>query len=166
MNSGIGRSGKVLRRCLKLPANSSAVTDQVIAAARAADGKALIVAICNERLRFLRSLRTWSVFGRGWGRRVAEVKAFALRLADGAVEQPPTPQGVAHGKGHVPHASAAQQGSAAAIAVAGAAAAQQAHQAGASVAAVAIIGIVAVAAAFGVWRFWHWRQRRLQDRRA
>ncbi len=166
VNSGIGRSGKVLRRCLKLPANSSAVTDQMIAAARATDAKALIVAICSERLRFLRSLRTWRVFGRGWGRRVAEVKAFALRLADGAVEQSPASQGVAHGKGHVPQASAAQRGSVGAVVVAGSAAAQRAHQSGASMHAVVLIALVAVAAALGVWRFWHWRQRRLQDRPA
>ena len=52
VNSGIGRSGKVLRRCLKLPDNNSVVTDAVIAAARAADAKALIVAICDERFAF------------------------------------------------------------------------------------------------------------------
>jgi lysozyme family protein len=81
VNSGIGRSGKVLRRILGLPDDSSAVTDAVIAAARAADPKALIVAICDERLRFLRSLKTWPVFGGGWGRRVAEVKSTALKMA-------------------------------------------------------------------------------------
>ena len=49
-----------------------------MAAARAADPKTLIVDICDERLRFLQSLKTWPVFGRGWGRRVAEVKLKAL----------------------------------------------------------------------------------------
>jgi len=81
VNSGIGRSGKVLRRVLKLTDNSSAVTDAVIAAARAGDAKAVIAAICDERLRFLRSLKTWDVFGKGWGRRVAEVRAAALAMA-------------------------------------------------------------------------------------
>src|SRR3990172_12124180 len=52
VNSGIGRSGKVLRRVLKLPDNSSVVNDAVIAAARAADAKTLVAAICAERLRF------------------------------------------------------------------------------------------------------------------
>lgn len=81
VNSGIGRSGRVLRRCLKLSDTSAAVTGEVIAAARAADAKALVMAICEERLRFLQRLSTWSVFGRGWGRRVAEVKTFSLQLA-------------------------------------------------------------------------------------
>ena len=71
VNSGISRSGKVLRRVLKLPDNTSVVNDLVIAAARAADPKTLVIAICDERLRFLQSLKTWSVFGKGWGRRVA-----------------------------------------------------------------------------------------------
>lgn len=80
VNSGIGRSGKVLRRVLGLADNTSALTDGVIAAAQAADAGKLVAAICDERLRFLQSLKTWSVFGKGWGRRVAEVKAFSLQL--------------------------------------------------------------------------------------
>jgi len=71
----------VLRRVLKLPDNSSAVTDEVIAAARAADSKTLITAICDERLCFLQLLKTWPVFGIGWAHRVAEVKLKALKMA-------------------------------------------------------------------------------------
>jgi lysozyme family protein len=89
VNSGTGRSGKVLRRALKLPDNASAVTDQVIAAARAVDAKALVAAICDERLRFLQSLKTWPVFGAGWGRRVAEVRSAALAMASPVATAPP-----------------------------------------------------------------------------
>jgi lysozyme family protein len=81
VNSGIGRSGKVLRRTLRLPDNTSVVTDEVVAAARAIDPRTLITAICDERLHFLQSLKTWPVFGRGWSRRVAEVKSKALKMA-------------------------------------------------------------------------------------
>lgn len=81
VNSGVGRSGRVLRRALKLPDNSSAVTNAVIQAASAADAKRLIVAICDERLHFLQSLKTWPIFGAGWGRRVREVKSKALAMA-------------------------------------------------------------------------------------
>ncbi len=81
VNSGTGRSGKVLRRALNLPDQSSTVGDAVVAAARAADAKALVVAICDERLRFLQSLKTWPVFGAGWSRRVAEVRSAALAAA-------------------------------------------------------------------------------------
>lgn len=87
VNSGIGRSGKVLRRVLKLPDDSSVVSDAVIAAAQSVDGRSVIAAICNERLRFLQSLRTWPVFGAGWGRRVAEVKSAALAMTSTPLPQ-------------------------------------------------------------------------------
>jgi lysozyme family protein len=86
VNSGIGRSGRILRRMLKLSDRQSTISDEVIAAAHAADPAVLIAGICDERLRFLRSLRTWPVFGKGWSRRVAEVKAGALALAAKAAE--------------------------------------------------------------------------------
>lgn len=94
VNSGIGRSGKVLRRMLSLPDTTHKVSDDVIAAAKRADAKALVAAICDERLRFLKALKTWPVFGKGWGRRVAEVKAAALAMAAQATappERPPPP---------------------------------------------------------------------------
>lgn len=93
VNSGIGRSGKVLRRCLKQPDDTGTVSDAVIAAGRAADAPTLIAAICDERLRFLQSLKTWDVFGKGWGRRVSEVKAAALAMA----AAPPAPAVVESG---------------------------------------------------------------------
>jgi lysozyme family protein len=90
VNSGIGRSGKVLRRVVGLPDNTSVVTDEVLAAVLKRDAKALIVAINDERLRFLKGLKTWPVFGAGWSRRVAEVKAFSLCLTEHpAVAQTP-----------------------------------------------------------------------------
>ena len=65
VNSGIGRSGKVLRRVVGLPDNTSVVTDEVLNAVAKRDAKAVIVAINDERLRFLKSLKTWPVFGAG-----------------------------------------------------------------------------------------------------
>lgn len=44
-----------------------------------------------KRLSFLRSLRTWSVFGKGWGSRVADVEAFGVRMALGATGKPIAP---------------------------------------------------------------------------
>jgi lysozyme family protein len=79
VNSGIARSGKVLRRMLALPEKSG--PDAAITAALASDPKRLIVSICDERLRFLQSLKTWPVFGTGWGRRVGEVRSAALAMA-------------------------------------------------------------------------------------
>ncbi len=81
VNSGVGRAGKVLRRQLGLPDRSGTVTDDVVAAAGKADPAQLVTAICAERLAFLKALKTWPVFGRGWRRRVAGVQAAALAMA-------------------------------------------------------------------------------------
>jgi lysozyme family protein len=173
VNSGIGRSGKVLRRALKLPDNTSTVNDAVIAAARAANPKVLIGAICDERLRFLQSLKTWGVFGAGWGRRVVEVKALANDFADHAADNvgvaapvvPPqsTPLAATPGKGVVPVASGASRGSAGAIAAAGAACVSQAHASGAHPVAILAIIVVTLALALGGWMFWQRRQQRQQE---
>lgn len=92
VNSGVGRSGKVLRRVLDLPDNTHVVTAAVVAAANRANASALVKKICDERLAFLKRLGTWPVFGAGWGRRVAEVRACSLRLAAApSLEQPQPP---------------------------------------------------------------------------
>lgn len=107
VNSGIGRSGKVLRRVVGLPDDTSVVTDAVLDAVAKRDAKAIVIAINDERLRFLQGLKTWPVFGAGWGRRVAEVRAFSLHLAEHPIAvQVPTPRPVptesAPAKGVVP----------------------------------------------------------------
>ena len=83
VNSGIGRSGRVLRRVLGVSDETGAVTDEVVAAAKRCTAAIVIDAICDERLAFLQGLRTWSTFGNGWGRRVREVRAAALSLSAG-----------------------------------------------------------------------------------
>lgn len=162
VNSGCGRSGKVLRRCLTLADNTSVVSNAVVAAAAERDAKALAAAICDERLRFLQSLKTWDVFGKGWGRRVAEVKAYSLALAAGLPVKSQAASAPASGKGVVPVSKAAQQGSAGAVAAAGAAAAQQAHATGAGAWMVVAIAVAGLALAVGGWLFWQWRQQRQQ----
>lgn len=59
--------------------------------ARARDPKVLVAAICDERLAFLQRLRTWPVFGRGWGQRVAEVRSISLAMAGAAQRVTPSP---------------------------------------------------------------------------
>jgi lysozyme family protein len=46
---------------------------------------------CAMRLSFLHALKTWSVFGKGWGRRVADVEATGVRMALGAAGKPVAP---------------------------------------------------------------------------
>lgn len=170
VNSGIARSGKVLRRVLGLPGNTSAVTEDVLRAVARRDPRTVIAAVNDERLTFLKGLRTWPVFGAGWGRRVAEVRAAALHMADVAArttaapapQTTPATRAEGQGKGQVPISAGAQKGTAGAIAAAGAAAAQQAHHGGVRPAIVAAIVIVTIILALGGWLAWHWHQRRRQ----
>ncbi|MEA2980272.1 MAG: hypothetical protein QOF09_2095 [Alphaproteobacteria bacterium] len=165
VNSGFGRSGRVLRRVCGLPDNDWRVTDEVIAAVNKHDPKALVLAVNDERLAFLKRLKTWPVFGAGWGRRVAEVRAASLHMADAkaaaAAAPPLTPD--TRAKGEVPVSIGAQKGTAGAIATAGAAAAQQAHHHGVRPAIVAGIIIVTVMLVLGGWFAWRWHQQRRQS---
>lgn len=105
INSGVGRSGKVLRRLVGLPDNTSAVTDEVIAAVKKRDPKALINAIDNERLAFLKTLKIWPTYANGWSRRVTECRTLALALLQAFPLTPvstPLSNRPSTGKGKVP----------------------------------------------------------------
>lgn len=103
VNSGNGRSGKVLRRVLGLPDDDWHVTAAVLVAVAKRDPKLIVAAICDERIRFLHGLKTWPVFGKGWGRRVQESRATGIRMATATAPATthPLPLSVP-GKGAVP----------------------------------------------------------------
>jgi len=111
VNSGIGRSGKVLRRVVGLPDATHVVTDEVLRAVAKRDPKAIVVAINDERLAFLKRLKTWPVFGKGWGARVAAVKSVSLRMAAQQALAPSIVPDAAPvpGKGVVPTPAAAKK---------------------------------------------------------
>lgn len=79
VNSGIGRASKQLQACLGVTADG-AIGPKTVAAAQAADPVALINCICDNRLAFLQKLPTWGTFGKGWGRRVADVSKTAQQM--------------------------------------------------------------------------------------
>jgi lysozyme family protein len=111
VNSGMGRSGKVLRRVVGLSDKTSVVTDEVLAAVAKRDPRALVAAINDERLAFLKHLSTWPVFGTGWSRRVAEVRSRSLQLAAQVRPAPSIVPDVAPapGKGAVPPPAATKK---------------------------------------------------------
>ena len=90
INSGISRAAKVLQRISGAPVDGK-IGLATVAAARAMDPADLVRRICDERLSFLQNLRTWPVFGKGWGRRVAGVKQTALGMV-GKYSLPPMPE--------------------------------------------------------------------------
>jgi lysozyme family protein len=166
VNSGTGRAAKVL--CAIAGSGGSVIGDVTLAHLRARDSAKLIAAICDERLAFLKRLKTWPVFGAGWGKRVAGVRAAALAMAAGslAVEKPtkmPAEEQSGPGKGVVPVNTTAQRGTVGGAIASGGAAAEQAHSAGASAVVVVSIVVVALLAALAAWVFWRWRQQRQQE---
>jgi lysozyme family protein len=80
VNSGVGRAARVLQRLVDVVADG-VIGAMTIAAVTHCAPTALIGSFCDERLQFLKSLKTWPVFGKGWSRRVAEVKQAALAMA-------------------------------------------------------------------------------------
>ena len=50
-------------------------------ASKGADAVAFVNAYCDVRLGFLKRLGTWDTFGRGWSRRVADIRAKGIRMA-------------------------------------------------------------------------------------
>jgi lysozyme family protein len=43
-----------------------------------------VKAICGRRLSILHGLKTWATFGKGWGARVAQIEATAIKWASGS----------------------------------------------------------------------------------
>lgn len=89
VNSGIARSGRVLRLQLGLPQNDWHVTPDVLAAIAKHDPAMLIQAINDERLNFLHHLSTWDEFGKGWGSRVKSVDSISLHMRAAHSNTPP-----------------------------------------------------------------------------
>lgn len=82
VNSGPAQAIKSLQRIIGVTADGI-VGGQTIAAVKAYKGD-LIAAYAAERLRFMKSLKTWGTFGRGWQKRVVSVESQARQLLRGA----------------------------------------------------------------------------------
>ena len=80
VNSGVGRSAKLLQRVLGV-AQDGAIGPITVAAAQQMDASALIDEFSKVREEFYRSLPTFGVFGNGWLNRVEHSKASALLIA-------------------------------------------------------------------------------------
>ena len=79
VNSGVGRAVKLLQQSVGATPDGSfgSITFGLV---KQVDPTTLIERYCARRMEFLESLKSFPVFGRGWSRRVAEVKEVALRM--------------------------------------------------------------------------------------
>jgi lysozyme family protein len=81
VNSGPGRAVKFLQSSVGVTADGGFGPATLAAVKNAeADPKRLIELYSAKRLEFLQSLKTFETFGKGWSRRVAEVKQAALEM--------------------------------------------------------------------------------------
>jgi lysozyme family protein len=76
VNSGPGRAVKILQYVLYQKVDG-VLGPKTLAAIMNADPVELIEDYSQRRLEFLQSLPTWETFGKGWGKRVAEVEMEA-----------------------------------------------------------------------------------------
>lgn len=83
VNSGPDRAVKDLQRALRVVADGivGPLTLSAVAARIAGGAGPLIAALCDARLGFLGRLATFATFGRGWTRRVTDVRRAALTMA-------------------------------------------------------------------------------------
>jgi lysozyme family protein len=79
INSGAGRAAKWLQECVGANPDG-AIGPMTLQATKAMVGADLINLYCDKRLAFLKELKTWDTFGKGWERRVQEVRAAALEM--------------------------------------------------------------------------------------
>jgi len=94
VNSGPSRGVKSLQTALGVPADGW-VGEKTYKAAAKANKRELINTLCDRRLAFMRSIRDkdtgaklWDTFGKGWQRRVEDIRKRALAMVGSGVAQP------------------------------------------------------------------------------
>ena len=80
VNSGVGRAAKYLQQIAGVPADGI-IGPKSMEAILSCNPEETVDALCDMRLDFLQRLPTWDTFGKGWERRVEEVKAKASAMA-------------------------------------------------------------------------------------
>jgi len=83
VNSGPAQAAKTLQRALGVNPDG-VIGERTIEAIMNRQQPTLINLYCDERLVFLKKLKTWSTFGKGWSRRVSEVRAGAIKMSRGS----------------------------------------------------------------------------------
>lgn len=81
VNSGPGRAIKFLQSCVGVTVDGGFGPITLAAVKKAEEDPARLIELyCAKRLEFLQSLKTFETFGKGWSRRVQEVKDKALKM--------------------------------------------------------------------------------------
>ena len=81
VNSGVSRGARWLQQALGDVVVDGQMGPQTLKATKSKAPVPVIQRACKARMGFLRGLRTWDTFGRGWSRRVASVEAVSVRMS-------------------------------------------------------------------------------------
>lgn len=81
VNSGVSQSIKWLQRAVGVTADGVIGPATLNAVDNFGNDDELVDRICNRRLEFLKALKTWSTFGKGWSSRVFDVRATGKAMA-------------------------------------------------------------------------------------
>ena len=82
INSGVGRAAKFIQEIVGVFADG-AIGNNTVAAINQMNAVTMINEFSDKRQQFLELLKTFPVFGKGWTRRVQEVRTKALDMAAG-----------------------------------------------------------------------------------
>lgn len=88
VNSGPARAAIYLQNIVGA-APDGKIGPLTLAAVAKLNPVTLISDLCSHRLAFLERLSTWPVFGKGWTKRVNDVRILATQMAQGKAATPP-----------------------------------------------------------------------------
>ncbi|MFG1462246.1 glycosyl hydrolase 108 family protein [Xanthobacter sp. DSM 24535] len=101
VNSGEGQAGKWLQRAINDVRSlmgqapilvDGRIGDGTIAALNEIEDQDKVIALIQaKRLAMLKNLKTWKYFGKGWSRRVEDVRKTSQAVARGSIELAPNP---------------------------------------------------------------------------
>lgn len=86
VNSGVSRASKHLQSVVRTKQDGK-IGPATLAATRAIMSPTVINDLCDKRMVFLRGLKTFATFGKGWTSRVSGVRAEALKMVVGSIQQ-------------------------------------------------------------------------------
>lgn len=89
VNSGPGRAAKALQAVAGVKEDGK-IGPATLKALKALMRATVINDLCDNRMAFLKGLKTWKTFGKGWTSRVSSVRADALKLAAQPTPENPT----------------------------------------------------------------------------
>lgn len=98
VNSGPARAAKFLQKIVGVT-QDGIIGAQTIAATQGMVTSSVIRKLCDDRLAWLKRLKHWGTFGKGWTRRVNEVKGAALAMESGQGYQNPVAEAQGRGEG-------------------------------------------------------------------